>query len=339
MNQAQELWREPEGALPNSLAIAYAVFGHIAGLVLLVQPSVLLWLAGVLLTGHSLIVAAYLVHECAHMTLFRSLRVNSRVGAVLLWLTGASYASFPRVRHMHIRHHRDRADVVCFDYRAFLECSPRWVGRLVYALEWMYIPATELIMHYQVVLRPFIDPTQKAYRSRVILVLISRLALFALLFSLSPWALLGYAIAYMFLIQALFMADAFAHTYEEYIIENADAPVPDGGRDRAYDVAHTYSNLVSSRMPWLNLFNLNFGYHTAHHEKASTPWYRLPALHRELYGDASHPQVLPYDELWRTLHRNRLSRIRADDYGDVGQGPGRADGFLGVHGVSFLSIV
>jgi fatty acid desaturase len=343
MNQTQGnvqvLWRDPEGALPNSLAICYAFFGHIAGLILLVQPSVWLWLTGVLLTGHTLIVAAYLVHECAHMTLFKSLRVNSRVGAVLLWLTGASYASFSRIRHMHIRHHRDRADVVCFDYRAFLQRSPRWVSRLVYALEWMYIPASELIMHYQVVLRPFFDPAQKVYRSRVIVVLISRLALFALLFSISPWALPGYAIAYMLMIQTLFMGDAFAHTYEEYIIENADAPVPDGGRDRAYDVAHTYSNLVSTRLPWLNLLNLNFGYHTAHHEKASTPWYRLPVLHRELYGDASHPQVLPYKELWRTLHRNRLARIWAEDYGDVTQGPGRADGFLGVHGVSFLSIV
>ena len=169
MNEAQDntqaLWREPEGALPNSLAISYALFGHVAGLVLLVQPSFWLWLIGILLTGHTMVVAAYLVHECAHMTLFKSLRINSRVGGVLLWLTGASYASLSRVRHMHIRHHRDRADVVCFDYRAFLERSPRWVQKLVYALEWLYIPATELIMHYQVVLRPFIDPAQKAYRS------------------------------------------------------------------------------------------------------------------------------------------------------------------------------
>lgn len=333
------LWREPQGAVPNSLALSYGVFGNLAGLALLVQSSPWLWIAGVLLTTHSLIVCAYLVHECAHMTLFRSKKINTRVGELLLWMTGAAYASFARIRHIHIRHHRDRADVVCFDYRAFLARLPRWLQQGIYALEWLYIPAIELIMHYQVVLRPFIDPQQASYRTRVVMVLVSRLMLFWLLFNLSPWAIVGYALAYMIMIQALFMADAFAHTYEEYILDNADEPVPGNDRDKAYDMAHTYSNLLSTRLPWLNLFNLNFGYHTAHHEKAGTPWYRLPALHGELFGDTSHTQVLPYRELWHTLHRNRLSRIRAEDYGDVGEGPHRADGFLGVHGVSFLSIV
>lgn len=343
MNQPHQvfadLWREPEGAIPNTLALAYGVFGQIAGLVLLIQPSAWGWLTGVLLTGHSLIVCAYLVHECAHMTLFRSQQINTRVGELLLWLTGAAYASFARIRHIHMRHHRDRADVVCFDYRALLARLPRWLQHTIYALEWLYIPAIELIMHYQVMLRPFTEPSHESYRARVVMVLVTRLMFFWILFNLSPWALVGYAIAYMAMIQALFIADAFAHTYEEYIVEDPDAPVPGNDRDKSYDKAHTYSNLLSTRLPWLNLFNLNFGYHTAHHEKASTPWYRLPALHRQLFGDTSHAQVLPYRELWHTLHHNRLSRIRAEDYGDVGQGPQRADGFLGVHGVSFLSIV
>lgn len=333
------LWREPAGAIPNSLALAYAVLGHIAGLWLLVQPAFWLWLAGVLLAGHSLVVCAYLVHECAHMTLFKSQHMNARIGAIMLWFTGASYASFARVRHMHIRHHRDRADVTCFDYQTVLGRLPRAMVRVVYALEWLYIPAVELIMHYQVLVRPFIDEEHRAYRARVLIVLASRLALFGLLFAISPWALVGYAIAYIIMIQALFIADAFAHTYESYVVESPDQPVPDEGRDRAYDVAHTYSNLISTRFPWLNLLNLNFGYHTAHHERASTPWYRLPSLHRELYGEATHPQVLPYRELWRTFHRNRLQRIQTHDYGDVGEGPGRADGFVGAHGVSFLTIV
>lgn len=333
------IWREPEGAVPNALALGYAVFGQLLALVLLVQPSLLSWGAGLLLTFHTLVICAYLVHEAAHMTLFRSQRLNSGIGEILLWLTGAGYASFARMRHLHIRHHRDRADVACFDYQSFLQRSPRWVARLVYGLESVYIPAVELIMHYQVLVRPFFVPHLKPYRARVIMVLVSRLALFALLFSYSPWALLGYAIAYMLFIQALFIADAFAHTYEAYLVERPDEPVPQEGRDRDYDVAHTYSNLISTRFPWLNLLNLNFGYHTAHHEQAATPWYRLPRLHQQLYGDTQYRQVLPYRELWRTFHRNRLRRIDTDDYGDVAEGPGRADGFVGAHGVSFLSIV
>lgn len=334
----QSFWREPEGAVPNSLALAYAFGGHLLGLWLLVQPGLLGFVLGTLLTGHSLVIAAYLVHECAHMTLFRDRRNNARAGEALLWLTGSAYASFERVRHMHIRHHRDRADIFCFDYQAFLKRRGEWVRKLVYALEWAYIPAVELIMHYQVIIRPFFADHLKAQRRRVLLMGVSRLTFFALLFALNPWALLGYALAYLFMIHALFLADAYAHTYEAYPVVVGDEPVPDGGRDRDYDVEHTYSNLVSTRWPWLNLFNLNFGYHVAHHERAAAPWYRLPQTHRHLY-DEDHPQVLPYRELWHSLHRNRIRRILTDDWGDVGKGPGRADGFLGMHGVSFLSIV
>jgi len=336
---SRAIWREQQGAIPNSLALGYAGFGHVVGLYLLVQPSFWSWIAGLLLTAHTLVICAYLVHECAHMTLFKSQRLNSRIGEVLLWLTGSAYASFVRVRQLHLRHHRDRADIACFDYKVVLQRLPDWLLRIVYGLEWLYIPVIELIMHYQVLLRPFVIPHLKQYRLRVVLVLISRLILFSVLWTYSPWGLLGYAIAYLIFIQALFIADAFAHTYEAYQVEYADDVVPDGGRDRDYDVAHTYSNLISTRLPWLNLLNLNFGYHTAHHEQASTPWYRLPALHTQLYGPAANRQVLPYRELWRTLHRNRLQRIDIDDYGEVGEGTGRADNFVGAHGVSFLSIV
>jgi fatty acid desaturase len=51
--------------------------------------------------------------------------------------------------------------------------------------------------------------------------------------------------------------------------------------DRVYEQAHTFSNPLSLRHPWVNLFVLNFGYHNAHHAKPTTPWFRLPALHRE----------------------------------------------------------
>ena len=333
------LWREPEGALPNTLALGYAFGGQALGLWLLVQPGLLPFLAGTLLTAHSLVIAAYLVHECAHMTLFRERRVNARVGEALLWVVGAAYASFERVRRMHIRHHRDRADIYCFDYQAFLKRLPAPLRKAVYALEWAYVPAVELIMHTQVIVRPFFAEHLAGEQRRVLLVGASRLALFVGLFLLNPWSLLGYAIAYMAMIHALFLADAYAHTYEAYAVVRGDEPVPDGGRDREYDVEHTYSNLVSTRWPWLNLLNLNFGYHTAHHERAAEPWYGLPALHRTLYGGDDHPQVLPYRELWRSLHRNRLKRILVDDWGEVGTGPGRADGFVGMHGVSFLSIV
>lgn len=337
-SSALRIWREEEGIIPNTLAFSYAVIGHITGLLLLVQTSLWLFLSGIVLTAHTLVICAYLVHECGHMTLFRSKKLNSTVAEFLLWLLGAAYAPFNRIKYMHFRHHRDRADVSCFNYQLFLKRCPDWVRRLVVALEWAYIPAIEIIMHAQVMIRPFTESRLKVERKRVIVVLLTRSLLFTLLYSLSPWSLLGYTIAYFLFLQVLFLADAFAHTYEAYFVIDPDEAVPDGGRDKAYDVSHTYSNLISTRWPILNLLNLNFGYHTAHHKQSGVPWYRLPQLHASFFGD-QHEQILPYSELMHTIHNNRTRRVFVHDYGDVGTGPGRADKFVGAHGVSFLSIV
>jgi fatty acid desaturase len=335
--QAARIWRERAGRVPNSLALGYALSAQILGLFLITRGEATAVVPGVALTAHSMVIAAYLVHECAHMNLFRARAANRWAGELMAWLAGAAYASFERIRHFHIRHHRDRADVARFDYKAFLQRRPAWVRRLVYALEWAYIPAVELIMHGQVLVSPFRGTALQAERRRVLAVLSTRLALFAVLFSLQPWSLLWFALAYLLFMTVMNFGDAFHHTFDQYFVASDDQPVPLDGKDRDYEQRHTYSNLVSPRRPWLNLLALNFGYHNAHHERASVPWYRLPALHRELYGDG-HRQLLPYRQLWRTFHRNRLARILDHDYGAVGDGEGRADRFVGAHGVSFLTV-
>ena len=338
MTRASSILRDPAGLLPNLLAIGYAVAGYAAGLWAITAGPWWVSAPGAILLGHAMVIAAYLTHEAAHMTVFRRPRHNRVLGEAMGWITGAGYASFDRIRHMHLRHHQDRADVGCFDYQDFLRRSPAWVRRTVYALEWAHVPAVELIMHAQVIVRPFLADHLAAHRGRVLAVGGARLAFFALLAWASPWALLWYALAYVLMIQVLHLGDAFAHTFDAYFVGAPDEPVPGQGRDREWELAHTYSNLVSTRWPALNLLNLNFGYHKLHHDRASVPWHRLPAAHRERYGDRD-PQTLPWAELWRTLHRNRLRRILCADYGGVGAGPGRADGFVGAHGVSFLSIV
>lgn len=332
------LMREPEGLWPNLLALGYAVPVHGIGLVLLCSGIWPVWLLGVLLTAHTLVIAAYLIHEAAHMNLFRSLEHNRWVGELLLFVTGAGYASFERVRHMHLRHHRDRADPVRFDLQGFLRSLPPTPRRLIDALEWAYVPIAELIMHWQVVLRPFIHADEAPRRTRVLLMLALRGSLFALLLWWSPWALAGYAVAYALFLQVMNFFDAFHHTFDQYVLPDDHAPVPMEGKDREYELDHTYSNVVSVRWPWLNLLTLNFGFHNAHHERASVPWYRLPQLHAELYG-TSYPQLLPLHELLRTFHVNRVRRIQGDDYGSLGTGPGRADDFVGAHAVSFLTVV
>jgi fatty acid desaturase len=331
------LMREPEGTLPNVLAIGYTFGGHVLGLWLLTLAP-LWWLPGVLLTAHTMVVAAYLIHESAHSTVFRSRQHNRWLGELMGWLCGSNYASFERVRHMHLRHHLDRADVALFDYRQWLRARSRLVRRLIHALEWVHVPVIELVMHYQLLVRPFTRPRERFRRPRVVLVAASRLAFFLLLAWLSPWALLLYAVGYWLFLTVLNLNDAFHHTFDQYFVDDDQAPVPMEGKDRVYEQANTWSNVVSARHPWLNWLTLNFGYHNAHHEKVAVPWYRLPQLHRELYGEQSR-ELMDWPELLRTFHRNRIRRVLDDDYGTVGQGANRADGFVGAHGVSFLTVV
>jgi fatty acid desaturase len=172
---------------------------------------------------------------------------------------------------------------------------------------------------------------------RALAMLAVRLGLLALLGAWSLRALLLYVLAYGIFLHVLNFFDAFHHTFEQHVVA-PDAPLPTGTRDRQYEQANTYSDLISVRLPLLNLLTLNFGYHNAHHHRPSVPWYRLPALHRAVFGDADR-SVMPLGSLLRTWHRNRVRRVACDDYGAPGDGPGRADSFVGAHGVSFLTVV
>jgi len=331
------LWREAQGAVPNSLALGYACAGYALSFVMMAAEPAWVNALGVLLCAHAMVIAAYLIHEAAHYTLFASPAANRLAGEAMNWIAGSAYASFERIRHLHLRHHRDRADVTCFDYKALLRRSPM-LRRLVTALEWAYVPAVELVMHAQIVVRPFVEASQRRHLPRVAIVLAVRLGLLLALAVLSPKAALLYLLAYLLLLRTLDFFDAFHHTFEQYFTD-ADAAVPMDGRDRAYEQANTYSNVVSSRWPALNLLTLNFGYHNAHHERAAVPWYRLPDLHRELFGD-SRRELMPLSQLLRSYRRNRLRRILDDDYGEVrGEGHDRADRYVGAHGVSFLTVM
>jgi len=333
------LFRDRHGAVANSLVLIWTSLGWLASFALMAAPAPWLNIAGVLLCVHTMVLAAYLIHEAAHQTLFVDHAANRRIGETMSFIAGSSYASFERIRFMHIRHHMDRADVACFDFKRLLR-RVAGLRRCVEALEWAYIPATELLMHLQVIWRPFLDRSQRRYRPRAAAMLIVRLGLLALLGLTSLKALLLYCLAYVLFLHALNFFDAFHHTFEQYFVE-PDEPIPPmSGRNAAFEQANTYSNVISRRVPWLNLLELNFCYHNAHHQRASVPWYRLPAYHRELYGEAGACE-LPLTELLSTWHRNRVRRVFSDEYGGprAGQGPGRADQFIGAHGVSFLTVV
>ena len=173
---SSQVFRYADGKLANSLAMAYALGGYLLGFGLLFAGNGWLNALGTLLLAHAMVVAAYLIHEFAHGTIFANPKANERAGELCSWLCGSCYAGFQDLRRKHMRHHVDRADVITFDTKAFLNNGPAWLRRLVLALEWAYIPAVELIMHFYVIALPFItdNPKHRARRGKVLGVLLVR---------------------------------------------------------------------------------------------------------------------------------------------------------------------
>jgi fatty acid desaturase len=330
-----KIFRHAGAALPHSLAILYTLLGWPLGIWLMARSGLALEVAGVLLTAHTLILSAYLLHDCAHHAIFATAAANDRLGTLMSWLNGACLASSPRLKRKHLRHHADRLDVVTFDYRAALQSAPPLARRGVQLLEWAYVPAVELLMRGMVVAAPFNDGT-RGERLRVVLLLAVRVLLFTGLALLSLQCVLLYALAYLIFLTVLRFLDAFQHTYDVFATRSL-APAPaDPRRDRRYEYEHTYSNLLSERWGWLNLLVLNFPYHNAHHARPGEPWYRLPALHRKLYAQGDR-QVVTCRQLLASFHRHRVTRVLADGYGEVAASGERAKDFIGAVGVSFLT--
>lgn len=325
----------PDGLWPNSFALLYVALAYSGGLFLMVQGSLLLNVFGSLAAAHAMVIAAYLVHECAHHTVFRNNGWNARLGGMLNWITGACYGDYEDIRHKHFRHHMDRADVVAFDYRPRFASHPVLI-RVLRALEWLYVPAVEVLMHLLVLILPFTIPARRHLRTRVLTVLAVRATGFALLVWYAPRVAVFYPLAYLAFMTVMRFMDTHQHTYE--VLETLEQPRGEEAKrhDRAYEYRNTFSNLFSTGHPWLNLLVLNFGYHNAHHLKPNAPWYRLPALHREAFGD-NCDQVLPIGNLLRAYHRYRVPRILNGDAPDSGVIEDRGAHFIGVDGVSFLT--
>jgi len=329
------IYRQDDALVPNTLAISYAVLGYVGSWLLISANDWRLNIPGVLLLAHSMIIAAYLIHECAHNTLFARNENNARLGNVLLWITGACYGTYEGIRHKHFRHHVDRADVVAFNFRHRLLQYPLLLKCLC-ALEWMYVPALDILMHWMVPFMPFVLPARRSQRARVVVIFLIRAVIFSTLAFSAPRILLFYPLAYLLMLHVLRFMDAFQHTYE--LFETLESPPgPEAKRyDAAFEYSHTYTNLHSYQHPWINLFTLNFGYHNAHHERPTQPWFRLPKLNQELFGDHLS-QMIPFRQQIRNYFHHRLQRLTHEDPIDLDVFADDGAHFVGVDGVSFLT--
>ena len=301
-----KLFNEPSGAAYHGGAVAYAVFGYALGLAGLFAESWLINLPATLLLAHAMIIAAYMVHECGHNTVFRKMKHNGYLGRGLSWICGAAYGRFEDIRFKHFRHHVDNADVVCFDYEDWFRRHLAAL-RITALLEWFYIPAHELVMHGVMVLTSFVIPERRDQRLRNVTVIVIRGGVFATALWWWPRVAVLYALAYLLMLIVLRFVDSLQHDYDYELTLFRKEPAARRD-DTAWEQAHTFSVPLSLRYPLFNWLTLNFGYHNAHHAQPDVPWYRLPALHRELFGD-DPGLVIPLWSQLRIYHRGRVKRI------------------------------
>ena len=327
-------FKNVKSILPNSLAFGFALFGYTLGVLMLFSSNWLINAVGILLTAQSLIISAYLVHEFSHWSIFKSPETNRRWGIIMSWINGSCYSTFEEIRSKHMHHHVDRADVLTFNVQHLMRDMPSFARNLIKLLEWIYIPALEILMHFLVIILPFIKPEWHHKRLRLVGIMLIRVPLFILMawFSVKAWLL--YLLAYGIMLTALRFADAFQHTYDVFL--QSDGKIADGKlRDRTYEQANTFSNLTSLQYPWLNLLFLNFPYHNVHHEKPIVPWHQLPQLHQQLFGDTTLLPVIPMSKLLKAYHLHRVTRLQSSDYGELNNNS--ANAFIGAAGVSFLT--
>ncbi len=76
-NKATGLFRHDDAALPNALAFGYVLLTYGFGLYFMLSDSGWLNAVGVLALAHSMVIAAYLIHETAHLSLFRKKSITS----------------------------------------------------------------------------------------------------------------------------------------------------------------------------------------------------------------------------------------------------------------------
>ena len=78
--ERRPLFREKGAVIPNTLVLAWTSLGWILSFWLMGLDNIAVNAIGVLLGVHTMILAAYLVHEAVHATLFSSLSANRYIG-------------------------------------------------------------------------------------------------------------------------------------------------------------------------------------------------------------------------------------------------------------------
>ena len=91
-NEKLAIFRDPQGPLYHGGAVGYSLLAYGLGIAGLFDGRWLVNAGAILLLAHGMTIAAYMVHECAHNSVFRTKRHNARLGRVLMWICGEGEA-------------------------------------------------------------------------------------------------------------------------------------------------------------------------------------------------------------------------------------------------------
>lgn len=298
-------------------AVIYVVIAYVVGWAGLFPGSLLVNSGAVLLLAHAMVIAAYMIHECGHNLVFRSIQQNAKLGRVLSWFCGSAYGTYEDIRYKHFRHHVDNDDVVWFDYEKFFDDHPAAL-RVTRFVEWFYIPAHDLIMHFIMVFTSFIIPKRKNQRRRNLVVIVVRGSIFVSLIVFFPKVAGLYVVAYLLMMTVLRFMDSVQHDYP-YSLTLFEFGKPPRKGNFEWEQEHTFSNPHTLKAEWPNWLTLNFGFHNAHHADMTIPWYRLPAKHREMFG-GDPTVVIPLSAQLKIFHKQRVRRIVGNHEGVVPEG-------------------
>tara|TARA_B100001179_G_C18340929_1_gene296552 strand:+ start:68 stop:553 length:486 start_codon:yes stop_codon:yes gene_type:complete len=116
-----------------------------------------------------------------------------------------------------------------------------------------------------------------------------------------------YIFSYILLITVLRFMDSLQHDYPYNLTLFTREKAPRKGQYE-WEQEHTFSNPHSFDIEAINWLTLNFGFHNAHHNNMTVPWYRLPKKHRELFGE-SPENIIPFLSQLKIFHKNRVIRI------------------------------
>lgn len=324
---SNNLLRLPHRNFINAALSIYILVVYVTGLFCITSDG-FLPPVGVVLLVHSLLLQAYLLHDCTHRSGLTSSRWNDRLGQVLSFVLGSGYVPFSVIRTKHMEHHILKRDVVSVNYIHWFE-QHKLSRYIVNILERIGLPAIEYWFHGRFI---WVSLTQGDYfqRYRAFLYGVSRLLFFTFLYVTFAPSVLFYGLAYTFMIIVLRLMDLPQHSYETVFApdNNKELEVNDS-RDASYEQQHTFSNPLG-RSPWSNFLVLNFGFHNAHHARPTSPWFMLG--HRvDHYASA-------YISWRHTLKLYWNSRSLKNGGGTDKNNSGSSSVFIGSHGLSFLII-